>query len=216
MPIISKLLNPKEYFELSQSASTRLFCCFYVKPSHRLWGPHPGCPCLAQTVFTVLSSGVTEMGPLSQVSLRPPFSPSLGFLSDSIYFLASDTLIKVLGFQLSWRWIPVVDHFSSLAQFYLTLCCLLQSMGSQSRAGLSNWTGLQHARLPCPSPIWDSTQTPVHHIGDAIQPSYPLSFLSPPTFNLSQHHGLFKWVSCSDQVAKVLEFQLQHQSFHEY
>ena len=50
-------------------------------------------------------------------------------------------------------------------------------------------------------------------IGDAFQLSHPLSSPSPPTFNLSLHQGLFKWVSFSQQVAKVLEFQLQHQSF---
>ena len=59
-------------------------------------------------------------------------------------------------------------------------------------------------------------QTHVHWVGDAIQPSHPLLSLSPPAFNLSQHHGLFQWVSSSCQVAKVLEFPLQHQSFHEY
>ena len=46
-----------------------------------------------------------------------------------------------------------------------------------------------------------------------IQPSHPLSSPSPPALNLSQHQGLFNWVSSSHQVAKVLEFQLQHQSF---
>ena len=57
------------------------------------------------------------------------------------------------------------------------------------------------------------TQTHVHRVGDAIQPSHPLSSPSPPTLNLSQHQGLFQWVSSSHQVAKLLEFQLQHQSF---
>ena len=57
------------------------------------------------------------------------------------------------------------------------------------------------------------TQTHVHWVSDAIQPSHPLSSPSPPAFDLSQHQGLFKWVSSSHQVAKVLEFQLQHQSF---
>ena len=57
------------------------------------------------------------------------------------------------------------------------------------------------------------TQTHVHWVGDAIQTSHPLSFPSPPALNLSQHQGLFKWVSSSHQVAKVLELQLQHQSF---
>ena len=56
------------------------------------------------------------------------------------------------------------------------------------------------------------TQTYIHRVGDAIQPSHPLSSLSLPTFNLSHHLGLFQWVS-SHQLAKVLEFQLQHQSF---
>ena len=57
------------------------------------------------------------------------------------------------------------------------------------------------------------TQTHVHWVGDAIQPSHPLSPPSPPAFNLSQHQGLFQWVGSSHQVAKVLELQFQHQSF---
>ena len=55
-------------------------------------------------------------------------------------------------------------------------------------------------------------QTHVHPVSDAIQPSYTLSSPSPSTFSHSQHQGLFKWVSFSHQMAKVLEFQLQHQS----
>ena len=52
-----------------------------------------------------------------------------------------------------------------------------------------------------------------HWVSDALQPSHPLSSPSPPAFSLSQHQGLFQWVSSSHQVAKVLEFYLQHQSF---
>jgi len=78
----------------------------------------------------------------------------------------------------------------------------------------SSWChGLQHARPPCPSPTPGFTQTHVYLVGDAIQPSPPLSSPSPPTFNLSQHQGLLKWVSSLHQVAEVLEFYLQHQSF---
>ena len=73
--------------------------------------------------------------------------------------------------------------------------------------------GLQHSRLPCPSTTPEPTQTHVHHISDTIQPSHPLSSPSPSTFNLSQHQDLFQWVSSWHQVTKVLEFQLQHQSF---
>ena len=71
----------------------------------------------------------------------------------------------------------------------------------------------QHARPPCPSPTAGVYPNPCP-LRNAIQPSHPL--LSPsPAFNLSQHQGLFKWVSSLQQVAKVLEFQLQHQSFQE-
>ena len=56
-------------------------------------------------------------------------------------------------------------------------------------------------------------QTHVYRVGDAIQPSHPLSSPSPPAFHLSQHQGLFQWVSSSYQVAKVLELHLLHQSF---
>ena len=56
-------------------------------------------------------------------------------------------------------------------------------------------------------------QTYVHWVSDAIQPSHPLSSPSPPAFSLSQHQSLFQWVSSSHQVAKILELQLQHQSF---
>ena len=73
-------------------------------------------------------------------------------------------------------------------------------------------------RMDCSTPVFpvhhqlpELAQTHVHHVSDAIQPSYPLSSPSPPTFNLSQHQGLFKWVGSSHQVAKVLA--LQHQSF---
>ena len=52
------------------------------------------------------------------------------------------------------------------------------------------------------------TQTRYHQVSDAIQPSHPLSSPSPPALNLSQHQGLFRWVSSSHQVAKVLKFQL--------
>ena len=67
--------------------------------------------------------------------------------------------------------------------------------------------------LPAHYQLPEFTQTHVHWVRDAIQPSHLLPSPSPPTLNLSQHQGLFKWVSFSHQVAKILEFQLQHQSF---
>ena len=67
--------------------------------------------------------------------------------------------------------------------------------------------------LPVHHQLPEFTQTHIHWVSDAIQPSHSLSSPSPPTFNLSQHQGLFQWISSLHQVAKVLEFQLQHQSF---
>ena len=67
--------------------------------------------------------------------------------------------------------------------------------------------------LPVHHQLPEFTQIHVHQVGDAKQPSHPLSSPSPPALNLSQHQGLFQWVSSSHKVAKVLEFQLQHQSF---
>ena len=72
--------------------------------------------------------------------------------------------------------------------------------------------GLQHSRLPCPSPTpraYSNSCASSHW----CHPSHALSSPSAPAFNLSQHQGLFQWVSSSHQMAKVLEFQLQHQSF---
>ena len=108
-------------------------------------------------------------------------------------FMSIVTLQKCIKFM----WLEVLQ-FSSVTQLCLTLCDPMNC----SMPGLPI-----HHQLP------ESTQTPVHWVGDAIQPSHPLSFPSPPALNLSQHQGIFKSVSSSNQVAKILEFQLQHQSF---
>ena len=99
------------------------------------------------------------------------------------------------------------------------ICTTESSKGSgfqfSSVVADSMWPhALQHASLPCP-PIPRLAQSHVHLVGDAIQPSHPLSSPSPPAFSLSQHlsQGLFQWVSSSHQVVKVLELQLQQQSF---
>ena len=89
-------------------------------------------------------------------------------------------------------------QFSSVTQSCLTLCDPM----NRSTPGLPG-----HHQLP------ESTQTHVHWVGDAIQPSHPLSSPFPPALSLSQHQGLFHWVSSSHQVAKGLEFWLQNQSY---
>ena len=87
---------------------------------------------------------------------------------------------------------------SSVIQLYPTVC---------------NPTDCSTPGFPVHHQLPELTQTHVHRLSDTIQPSHPLSFPSPPGFNLSQYQSLFKWVSSSYQVARVLEFQLQHQSF---
>ena len=72
---------------------------------------------------------------------------------------------------------------------------------------------LQHARPSCPSPTPGVYSTHVLRVCDTIQPSHPLSSPSCPAPNPSQHQSLFQWVNSSHEVAKVLEFQLQHQAF---
>ena len=92
----------------------------------------------------------------------------------------------------------VLRQFSSVTQLCLTLCNPMD----RSTPGLP-----VHHQRP------ELAQTHVHRVSDAIQPSHPLSSPYPPALNLSQHQGLCKWVSSSHEVAKVLEFRLQHQSF---
>ena len=72
---------------------------------------------------------------------------------------------------------------------------------------------LQHARVSCPSPTPEVNLNSFHWVRYTMQPSHPLSSPSPSAFNLSQNQGLFQWISSSHQVAKVLEFHCQHQSF---
>ena len=67
--------------------------------------------------------------------------------------------------------------------------------------------------LPVHHQLLEFTQTRIHRVGDAIQPSHPLSSPSPPAPNPSQHQSLLQCVNSSHEVAKVLEFQPQHQSF---
>ena len=92
----------------------------------------------------------------------------------------------------------LIIQFSSVAQLCLTLCNPMDSY----------MPGLPvHQQLP------EFAQIHVHQVDDAIQPSHPLSSPSPPTFNISQHQGLFQGVNSYHKVAKVLELQLQHQFF---
>ena len=88
---------------------------------------------------------------------------------------------------------------------FLNVLCSFVSSVAQSCPTLCNPTDGSTLGLSVHYQLPELTQTHVHRVGDAIQPSHPLSSLSPPAFNLSQHQGLFKWVSSSQQVAKVFQ-----------
>ena len=98
---------------------------------------------------------------------------------------------------------------------FVSISVQLSSVQSLSRAPIfaTPWTTCSTPVFPVHRQQLQFTQTHIHWVGDAIQSSHPLSSPSPPAFNLPQHQGFFKWVSSSHQVAKVLEFQFQHQSF---
>ena len=100
-------------------------------------------------------------------------------------------------------WLKIKVQFSSV-QFtsVAQLCPTLVDPMNRSTPGLPI-----HHQLP------EFIQTHAHRVGDAIQPSHTLSSPSPPAPNPSQHQGFFQWFNSSHEVAKVLEFQLQHQSF---
>ena len=96
-----------------------------------------------------------------------------------------------------WQWIH--DYSKCISSVHLLSCVWLCDPMDRSTPGLP-----VHHQQP------EFTQTHAHWVGDAIQTYHPLSFPSLPIFNLSQQQSLFKWVSSSYQVAKVLEFQLQN------
>ena len=111
---------------------------------------------------------------------------------------------------LSW-WTDKRDHIAPTK--VMKSLCLGFSSVAQSCPTLCNPMNRGMPGLPVHHQLPESTQTHVHWVSDAIQPFHPLSSPSPPALNLSQHQGLFKWVSSLHQVAKVLQFQLQYQSF---
>ena len=136
---------------------------------------------------------------------RPTYIQSLVLCKAPLPVRGKDELLRIMLEKLgihtifyNFNWMPSSVQFSSVAQS----CSTLWDPMNRSTPG-----------LPVHHQLSESTQTHVHRVGDAIQPSHLLLSPSLPALNLSQHQGLFKWVNSSHQVAKVLEFQLQHQSF---
>ena len=107
------------------------------------------------------------------------------------------------------RWLLFNFEISHLAAIGNCFCCLVTKLCLT----LCNLMDFSTPGFPVLHYLPEFTQTHVHWVSDAVQPSHPLSSPSPSAFNLSQHQGLSQWVSSLHHMAKVLELQLQHQSF---
>ena len=138
------------------------------------------------------------------VDCSPPGFSILGISQARILEWVAISFSRGSSWPRDWTWVSCIgrwnlyhwDTFSLVTQFGLTLCDPMDC----SKPG-----------FPIHHQLLELAQTHVHRVGDAIQPSCSLSSPSPPAFSLFQHQGLFQWVSSSHQVAKVWEFQLQHQ-----
>ena len=177
-------------------------------------------------IFLHSTWGIISVTLTTQLKLFPHWTRRQMWCNAYLYLgsLKNHSPEQVLKFVFSWKkeerkgrrkggrwqggreetapWWPVICFpyllFCSVAQSCLTLCDPM----NHSTPGFS-----VHHQLP------ELTQTHVHWVSDAIQPSHPLSSPSPPAFSLSQHQGLFRWVSSLHQVAKGWDFQLPLQSF---
>ena len=134
-------------------------------------------------------------------------------LSQSFYMSSSHSLSAIIKFKPNFYSLKIFLSDSLKQKSFCQIFLSVQfSSAAQSCPTLCNPMNRSTPGLPVHHQLPEFTQTHVHWVGDAIQLSHPL--LSPsPALNISQHQDLFKWVSSSHEVAKVLEFQLQHQSF---
>ena len=137
-----------------------------------------------------------ESTPINDYIFFQKYFPAIRFTMKLFWTLVYRWKCCVQSLKGAIQWLSV--QFSSVTQSCPTFCNPM----NRSMPGL-----LVHHQL------LESTQTHVHWVGDAIQPSHPLSSPSPPAPNPSQHQGLFQWLNSSHEVAKVMKFQLQYQSF---
>ena len=159
----------------------------YSLRPHRLQHTRPPCPWLTPRTYSKI-----------QCPLNPWCHPTISFsvilFSSCLQsYPASGSFPMSQFFASGGQVFSGSVQFSSVTQSGLTLCDPM----NRSTPGLP-----VHHQLP------EFTQTHIHRISDAIQPSHPLSSTSPPAPNPSQHQSLFQWVNSSHEVAKVLEFQL--------
>ena len=167
--------------------------------------------------------------PFSRRSSQPRYQTQVSHIAGGFFTswaTREEILIKSLNFDCDYIQSRLILSLSILEinQYWIFQCVNMIYLSiyfssvqfssvTQSCPTLCNPMNHSMPRLPVHHQLLEFTQTHIHWVGDAIQPSYPLSSPSPPAPNPSQHQGLFQWVNSSHEVAKVLDFQLQVQSF---
>ena len=159
---------------------------------HELQHTRPPCPSPTPRVYS-------DLCPLS-LWCHPTYHP----LSSP-----SPPAFNLSRHQSLFQWVSSLHEVAKVLEFQLSLLSLscefvISSVQSLSRVWLCDLMGCSMPGLPVYHQFSEFIQTHVHWVSDAIQPSHPLSFPSPPAFNLSRHQGLLQWVSSSHQVTKVL------------
>ena len=212
--------NRIERTEINPSDQIRSFAqsCPTLRP-HESQHARPPCPSPTPRIYSNSCPLSRWCHPTMSSSVVPFFSclqsfPVSGFSDESVLCIRWSKYWSFLfSISPSNEYSRLISfQFSSANQLCLTFSTSVSQL-NQSCLTLCDPMDCSTPGLPVHHQLPEFTQTHVHWVGDAIQPSHPLSSPSSPAFNLSQHQGLFQWVSSFHQVAKVLEYQLQHQSF---
>ena len=216
-------------FQISSVAQSCLTLCDPMDCSTPGLSVHHQLPESTQTHLHWVGDAIQPSHPLLPLLLSPSIFPSIRIFSNESdlhirwpqYWSFSFNISRLLWIMLLWTLVYKYlfeSVFSSLGYLprrgirgIIWNISLVHSF-SCVRSLVTPWTAAHQAFLSITN-SQGLLKLMFHRVSDAIQPSHPLSSPSPPAFNLCQHQGLFKWVSSSHQVAKVLQLQLQHQSF---
>ena len=170
---------------------------------------------------------VAHQAPLSMGFPKQEYRSALPFSLQGIFPIRDQTCVSCISSQILYDWTTreahwihtwiqsdiTPDYFWKTIFFLIRICFNQFSSVTQACPTLCDPMNRSMPGLPVHHKLPEFTQTHAHRVGDAIQPSHPLLSPSPPAPNPSQHQSLFQRVNSSHEVAKVLEFQLQHQSF---
>ena len=187
----------------------------YIMPKLSLNHHFLKCPSLSYMASEAREQILLEMSKARETAHWPEILFGRWCLSGYCF----PTVMNKVKVILAWIWCPIFQMLATRWRASKVLGYLINSLsvqfssGAQSCPALCDPMDCSMPGLPVHHHLPELTQTHVHWVSDTIQPSHPLLAPSPPTFNLSQHQGLFQWVSSSHQVFKVLGFQLQYQSF---